>query len=356
MSSCAEWSGQGLKSCASEKRSDNGSDLPFAPPRLPRSGGRAKYNGVTRLPIRRLSGLLLVWAALIPLTTGCAVRRFAVNRVGNALAVGGSAYATDDDPELIKAAAPFSLKLVESLLVQSPRHRGLLLAATSGFTQYAYAFVQEEADETEDRDVAAARALRDRSRRLYLRARDYGLRGLATRYPRLRTELRDNPARAVGRVKRRDDVPLLYWTAAAWGGAIAVSKDRPELVADLPAVGALLERALALDETFDRGALHSLMISYELARPGTKPDEALARARTHYDRALALADGHLAGPYVTWAEQVCIQQQDKAQFTALLTQALAVDADAEPPHRLANLIIQRRAKWLLARTEDLFAE
>ena len=104
--------------------------------------------------------------------TGCSLKRYAVNQVGNALASGGSTFARDDDPELVRAAVPFSLKLMESLLAESPRHRGLLFATSSGFTQYAYAFIQQDADELEDKDLAAAKALRVRAKRLYLRARD----------------------------------------------------------------------------------------------------------------------------------------------------------------------------------------
>ena len=46
-------------------------------------------------------------------------------------------------------ALPFSLKLIESALAENPKHEGLLLAATHGFAQYAYAFVQMDADEIE---------------------------------------------------------------------------------------------------------------------------------------------------------------------------------------------------------------
>ena len=107
---------------------------------------------------------------------GCSVRQEALNRIGDALAEGGTAFAVDDDPELIRSAAPFSLKLIESLLAETPRHKGLLLAASRGFTQYAYAFLQQEAEETEAQDVTRAAALESRARRLYRRARDYGER------------------------------------------------------------------------------------------------------------------------------------------------------------------------------------
>ncbi|MEK7667484.1 MAG: TRAP transporter TatT component family protein, partial [Gemmatimonadota bacterium] len=115
-------------------------------------------------------------------TGGCSINRMAVNKIGDALAGSGTTFAADDDPDLVGQAVPFSLKLMESLLATSPRHRGLLLAATSGFTQYAYGYVQQDADELEDQDITRATAGRDRARRLYLRARGYGLRGLETRH------------------------------------------------------------------------------------------------------------------------------------------------------------------------------
>jgi hypothetical protein len=214
------------------------------------------------------------------------VKRTAVNQLGDALASGGTVYASDDDPELIRAAAPFSLKLMESLLAESPEHRGLLLAAASGFTQYGYAFVQQDADQWESTDLDAADRARDRARRLFLRARDYGLRGLEVSAADFTQALRNAPTAAV-RSCRVEDVPFLYWTAASWAAAIAVKKDRPDLIAQLPQVEALLDRALELDETFAQGALHTLMISYDMARHGGagNPED---RALQHFRRAFEL--------------------------------------------------------------------
>ena len=107
-----------------------------------------------------------LWLVGLLTLTGCAtLKHAAVDRVGDALASDGAGFGSDDDPDLIKAAAPFSLKLMESLLAETPEHRGLRLAAARGFTQYAYAFVQEDADELEATDVAGAAALRARARR-----------------------------------------------------------------------------------------------------------------------------------------------------------------------------------------------
>jgi len=311
-----------------------------------------------RVPLQSLGRPVLCrrWllaAVVVGLTAGCnSLKHVAVNQVGDAFASGSSAFATDDDPELIKAAAPFSLKLIESLLAETPNHRGLRLAGASGFTQYAYAFVQQDADELEATDLAGANALRARARRLYLRARDHGLHGLEVTHPDLAVALRRDPSAAV-RACTAEDVPLLYWTAASWSAAIAVMKDRPDLIAELPQAEALMDRALELNESFDQGSIHTFMITYEMARQGAKGDPAV-RARAHFDRAVMLSGGHQAAPYVAFAEAVCLPQQDRAQFTALLHTALAINPDAEPNSRLVNLVLQRRARWLLSRVDDLF--
>jgi predicted anti-sigma-YlaC factor YlaD len=294
----------------------------------------------------------LMLAALALALGGCAVRQLAVNNVGDAIAQGGAAFSSDDDPELVRAAAPFSLKLIESLLAESPQHPGLLLAASRGFTQYAYAFLQQEAEESEGHDLARALQLEDRARRMYRRARDYGLRGLALERPDFVRQLRADPRRAVAGLPAKD-VPLLYWTGAAWGALIGLSKDQPDVLGELPIVEALMDRALELDEAFDRGAIHTFLIGYESVRQGVAGDPA-ARAREHFTRAMELSGGTDAAPLLALAEAVCVPQQRRSEFETLLKQALRVDIDGANENRLANLVAQRRARWLLSRTEHLF--
>jgi len=291
-------------------------------------------------------------AAICFSNTGCSIRHYALNKAADALSSSGNTFASDDDPDLIKAATPFSLKLMESILAENPKHSGLLTSTTSGFTQYAYAFVQQEADELEVKDFAAAEAMRARARRLYLRAQAYGIRGLEVKHPGFGVALHNNPKEAV-KVARKADVPLLYWTAAAWGSAISLSKDNPDLIAELPCVEALITRALELDESYGNGAIHSFMITFEMARPGASGNPE-ARARAHFERAMALSKGQNASPLVSLAEAVTIQKQNIKEFESLLNQALSIKLDANPDNRLVNSIMQRRAKWLLSRKADLF--
>ena len=69
-----------------------------------------------------------------------------MSRMADALSSTASSFTRDNDPEFVREAAPSTLKMVEMLLEQSPTHTGLLMTACSGFTQYAYAFLQSDAD------------------------------------------------------------------------------------------------------------------------------------------------------------------------------------------------------------------
>jgi len=281
------------------------------------------------------------------------LRGLAIDGLTDALAGSARSYASDDDPELVGDAMPFVLKTVESLLLEEPENQELLLQACSGFTQYAYAFVELDADRVEGDDYAQALELRDRAFRLYLRARDYGLRALELRHPGMDQGLRANPSGAV-QALGLDDVELAYWTAAAWGSAIGTGLDHPEVAADVDAVRELLARALELNESWDEGALHEAMISIESLPEamGGSPE----RAREHYARALELSGGRHASTYLSLAVGVSLPAQDPAEFRFLLQKALAVDLDADPGARLSNRLAQRRARQLLDDTQDLFLE
>jgi len=266
-----------------------------------------------------------------------------------------SVFARDDDPELVRDAVPFALKTMESLADRLPDHLALRLALARGFTQYGYAFVQEDADEASDAELA--KALRDRAARLYLRARGYGLEGMRMARGVSEEELSGKEQNRNGALAKltRDDVPLLYWTMASWGAAISQRKTDLALVGDLPAVSAMLDRALALDEAFDLGALHEFAIAFDPARPGGTTPE---KQRAHFTRARELQKGKKISALVAYAESVAGPAQDRKQFESLLREALRFDIDQPDARseRLENKVSQRRARFLLAHESDILSD
>jgi predicted anti-sigma-YlaC factor YlaD len=288
------------------------------------------------------------------LLAGCSAREYAASKVGDTLASGGAGWSSDEDPELVRESLPFALKLMESLAAEAPRHSGLRLGLCRGFASYAAGFLEPDAEAIEPTDFERAKAIRERARKLHLRARGWCLQALELG-PRGGTGagaklLAGDPGLLAAFTP--PDVELLYWTGVSWGSAVALGLDRPEMVADLPAVRAIFERALALDEEYDRGSLHEAMIAFDSMPP--MMGGSLERARFHFDRAVDLAGGRRAGPFVTWARSATIPRQARTEFEDALGRALAVDVDAEPADRMVNLIAQERARRMLARVEDFF--
>jgi hypothetical protein len=302
-------------------------------------------------PSRALAAAFLLALGLA--LAGCSIQKMASKSVADSLTKGPDVFGTENDPELVRDALPFGLKTMEMLLQSLPRHEGLLLTLCKGFTQYGYAFVQTEGDLLVNTDYARSTALHERAFHLYIRARDYGLRALALRHPGIADSLRLAPARAVARLEARDLAPL-YWCAASWGSAIALGKDRPDMLADLPAIRELVNRGLALDERYEAGSFHDAAIVLDALPPamgGSVPS-----ARRHFERAVEISGDRRAAPYVTLAQSVSVMQQDRAEFRRLLQHALEFDPDKDPSTRLATIVLQRKAKSLLERESDFFLD
>lgn len=281
---------------------------------------------------------------------GCSPKKMGVSRMADALSSTASAFTRDNDPEFVRQAAPSTLKMVEMMLDESPTHPGLLMTACSGFTQYAYAFLQADAD-VSDPSAASAKDLKARGSAMYDRARGYCLRALEVRHAGAAKGLQTDPKGLLASMTAAD-VPALYWTGVAWGGALLLSDNPLPRIGELATVRALLTRALQLDEAWQGGTIHEAMIALESLPPIL--GGSAQRAREHFNRAVALSNGESAFAYVALATGVAQPAKDRAEFERLLRAALAIDVSKRPSIRLANLIAQKRARYLLSRVDKLF--
>jgi len=297
-----------------------------------------------------LARILRAILALSFLALACSPKRVALNSLADAFSQSGEggAFARDNDPELVRDAVPFALKTMEALADSLDDHVVLRLGMARGFTQYAYAFVQQPAElgmppQEAQKEMA-------RARRFYLRARQYGLEGLRLARGLGEEEVRK---RELGKAQK-EEVPLLYWTLAPWAAAIAADKRDLALVGDVPVVAAMLDRAFALDESYDKGALHEFAITFDPARPEGTTSE---KQKAHFDRARQLSEGVKISVLVAYAEAVLGPAQDKKGYEALLKEAAAFDVEQPKArnYRLANVLAQRRAQYLLSHEEDVFS-
>ena len=303
----------------------------------------------------RMGRILVVAAAAAALSACSLVKPVALKSVANALTgeTSGAASA-HNDPETVRGALDFALITNESLLTSLPRHEPLLKATCGMYTQYAAGFLQPEAEALQFDEFEKSQAVQARAFRLSSRGRDYCWRALEVKFKGITEGLKNDPVLALRKAKR-EHVPLLYWSAASLGTAISTGGlEHPDLVIDWPIVRALTERALELDESWSRGALHEIMISLESQDAAMGGSE--ERARKHFARAVALQQGLAPGPYISLAMGVSKAKQDRAEFEKLLKQALAIDPEKDPANRLITILGLARARTLLDHIDDLIVK
>ncbi len=297
-----------------------------------------------QLPMRKAGvWLAAVFAALA--LSACSPRQMIVGSLADELSSQGEA--PEGDLELARDAAPFYLKLSESVLRQNPGHARLAESVAAGFTQYAYAFVAFEADKIEAKNVTEADRLRRRAAGLYERAYRHAMAALEAGTPGFATRLSSNKP-AEWPALRAEQAGLAYWAAAAWGGWISLSKDHPDIVADLPQAVRLAQLAWAADPAWGKGALTGLVATFEAARPSGSR----AKAADYFDQSFAQSGQQSPGALVGKAESIAQPAGDRADFERLLRQALALPTPAAPS--LNDAVMRQRAQWLLEQADSLF--
>lgn len=289
-----------------------------------------------------VAGLILLM--ILGSLSGCSPRLMLINQAADAWAM--QSQEPEEDIGLVREASAFYLKVSEALLRQTPGHLPLAQSVASGLTQYAYAFVAFEAERLHGTDPKAARQLNERARRLYWRAHRHAMTALSRSNPDLLAILKQ-PRSHQKDTLSPEQVGVAYWAAASWGAFIALSKDDPEAVADLPVAVRLAELAWQSWPQFADGALASLMGQFEAARPGGLK----AKAIEYFDQAIDMGAGTQAGPYVAKAEAIALASGDRLAFEALLRQALAA---SERRTDLENQVMRQRAQWLLDSADELF--
>jgi len=307
--------------------------------------------GQTFMHKRLVSQALMAWVCCL-LASCATVEQQLLQTAGNALALQGGD--SEDDLEIAQHASAFYIKLSESMLSAAPSHVPLALSTTATLTQYAYAFVSTPADQLESQNAKEAYVLRKRAARLYTRAKSHGLKALELHQPGLIAALGAQTSHLTPALNELPPLTLkpeltglAYWSAASWAGAISLSKDSPEVVADLPQAMALASLAYAAQPQYGDGALASLMGTLEMAKAGGNKKKAL----DYFDLALTITHRNDPGALVSKAENYALAVSNPELFESLLKEALAC---TPAKNDVATQVMQTRARWLLEHLEDYF--
>ncbi len=275
-----------------------------------------------------------------------------VNSVFNSIEGFDKIFLEESDLQLVKESLPFTMKMLELMVNQSPESPDLLLSAAQIYTLYGYGFIYRDAEKMRDEDIYEASRLRFRARNFLNRAKQSALEGLEIKYPGFMNQIEQNPGLALIRTNM-EDVSTLYWLAASWGALISISKDQQEEIVNLPIIGEIIDSGLKWNAAYDSGALHELKFSFMINQPILSEEDRMT-ALHHYEKAVELSDGKRGSVYVAYAESVCVSNQDKKTFLEKLNLALSIDLEEKPEFKLSNALAQERAEWLKEKIDDLF--
>jgi len=248
-----------------------------------------------------------------------------------------SAILDQDDPELVGSGVPAYLLLIDGMITQNPDNATLLSAGAQLFALYGSRFAPP-----------------DRAPTLTGKARRYGARAICIAHEAACGWADDDYEAFVAELDavRKKDIGPLYSYAVSWLSNLEATSEDWTAVAELPWVEAVLERTLALDETYENGALHGYLGILNSLRPpalGGKPDV----ARAHFERAIELSQGRDLSIKVEYARRYARLVFDQELHDRLLTDVVNASTEA-PRYTLFNVLAKQEAQSLLATSKEYF--
>jgi hypothetical protein len=172
-----------------------------------------------------------VWTGLLPLlflAAGCDMTTLTAHSSAGLFRRASVAFDEQFDYELARQAAPAFILQFEGVLRVVPDDEDVLFSACKAWSSYAFGFIEDDMQAAEARgDLDEADRLRVRARRMYLRARDLGLRLLEQMESGAQAATHAGPDSLRKFVEHgfddSSDAPALFWTGYAWGVAIEIS-------------------------------------------------------------------------------------------------------------------------------------
>jgi hypothetical protein len=277
--------------------------------------------------LRRLSVACLAAISV----TGCS----SLGRIAGDTLTG--AILNQDDPDLVESGLPAYLLLLDGFISQRPNSTALLSAGAQLFALYGSRFAPP-----------------GRAVSLTTKARRYGERAICLAHPPACQWSGAAYSQLVMELEGVDekDIGPLYSYAISWLSQLDATSEDWTAVAELPWVEAVLERALALDETYENGALHGYLGILNSLRPpalGGKPEV----AREHFERAIELSGGRDLSIKVEYARRYARLVFDQELHDRLLMEVLNAPVDA-PLYTLFNVLAKQEAQTLLATSKEYF--
>jgi hypothetical protein len=288
--------------------------------------------------------------------TGCDLAQFAANSTAGVFERGSVAFNQHWDYELAGDAAPAGIMQLEGLHRVTPDNDKILLSLARSYVGYSYGYVEDQIELLDEGDFDEETRLQTRARYLYLRGHYFAIRYLNNCHSGYaeakQAGLEEFKRWLAQNFTSKDDAPALFWAGYTLGSAINVSRDDPNMIADLSFARAMMERQVELDpEYYNGGGVTFLAVvnaGFSEAMGGN-PE----RGRELFEQSLQITNRTFLLTQYNYAKTYAVQTQNRELFEQLLREV--IDAgDISHENRLPNKIAQRRARRLLAQADELF--
>jgi len=150
----------------------------------------------------------------------------------------------------------------------------------------------------------------------------------------------------------KDDVGPIFWAGMAWGAAVNMSLDQPDLIADIPTAKALVEHAITLDDMYFNGGCYIFLGSMEASFPpalGGDPE----KGKVYFEKGLEKTGRKNHMLLVNYARLYGVNTQNRDLYVKLLMEVIEAP-DLGNSVRLSNKIARVRAERYLSQVNDFF--
>jgi len=273
---------------------------------------------------------------------GCSVQKMAIKYAGDLFDSGVKAIFSETDYEIAKSSIPANLKLLEAIYNVDPENEKTVILLVQGYTGYAMGFVEDEDPH--------------RAGMLYKRAFEYGINFLKTKSKKFSQSLEgefDKFEKTLRNEFGKEDVPILFWTAMAWGSYVNLNRDDPDAIGQIPKIEAIVKYSIELDESYFYASGDMFLGVLLSARPkmfGGDPE----KGKEYFEKCIKISEGKYLLPYVFYARYYAVQVQDRELFDKLLDHVINSPVDLLKGAELLNIIAKKKAERFKNMAEELF--
>ena len=291
------------------------------------------------------------------LISSCSVKKMAVNSVAKNMSGSSAAvFMEDNDPTLVGDAFPVILKMMDMMADASPDNSSIKSTAGSMYVMYSNVYLQGKGTMLPYEDWALQKELYGRAKKHYRRGYDYIMDALEIKHKGFRAAFDSADYDTAFAEFGKEDVADLYWGSAAVLAGVSVDMLDPNFAADRDGAIKMLFKALELDPDFGNGMLDELMMQFYASMPEGMGGD-MEKALYHYRHGVELSNDSLVSIHVSYASTICTKNQSQEgydQFCAVLESVLGRDVESIKENRLANIVSQQKAAWLLEHRDDFF--